>query len=100
MKCNIKRGLRDISIVYVCVCMCVLSHFSRVPPFVTLWTITCQALLSMRFSRQEYGSGLPRLFPDDLPDPGIKPHLLIHLLHWQAGSLPLAPPGKPLNVVY
>ena len=25
----------------------------------------------------------------------LNPHLL-HLLHWQAGSLPLAPPGKPL----
>ena len=26
------------------------------------------------------------------------PHLL-HLLHWQAGSLPLAPPGKPLTTI-
>ena len=25
---------------------------------------------------------------------GVKPHLL-PLLHWQLGSLPLAPPGKP-----
>ena len=25
---------------------------------------------------------------------GLNPHLL-HLLHWQAGSLPLAPAGKP-----
>ena len=25
---------------------------------------------------------------------GLHPHFL-HLLHWQAGSLPLAPPGKP-----
>ena len=32
--------------------------------------------------------------PRDLPDPGIKPHLL-YLLHWQVGSLPLAPPEKP-----
>ena len=28
------------------------------------------------------------------PDPGIKPMSLC-LLHWQVGSLPLAPPGKP-----
>ena len=27
----------------------------------------------------------------DLPDPGV-----LQLLHWQAGSFPLAPPGKPL----
>ena len=28
---------------------------------------------SMRFSRQEYWSGLPFPFPGDLPDPGIEP---------------------------
>ena len=27
---------------------------------------------------------------------GSNPHLP-HLLHWQAGSLPLVPPGKPIN---
>ena len=32
--------------------------------------------------------------PGDLPDPGIELTTLI-LLHWQAGSLPLAPPGMP-----
>ena len=26
---------------------------------------------------------------------GLNPHLL-HLLHWQTSSLPLAPPGKPI----
>ena len=34
--------------------------------------------------------------PGDLPDPGIEPTSL-NLLHWQAGSLPLVPPGKPLQ---
>ena len=29
--------------------------------------------LSMRFSRQEYWSGLPFPSPGDLPNPGIKP---------------------------
>ena len=36
----------------------VLSHFSLVRLFVTLWTIGHQAPLSMGFSRQEYWSGL------------------------------------------
>ena len=27
----------------------------------------------MGFSRQEYWSGLPFHFPEDLPDPGIEP---------------------------
>ena len=39
-----------------------LSHFSRVWLFVTLWTTACQAPLSMGFSRQEYRSGLRRQF--------------------------------------
>ena len=39
-------------------------------------------------------NGLPCPPPEDLPNPGIEPVSLC-LLHWQAGSLPLAPPGKP-----
>ena len=57
-------------------CMCVLSCFSCVQPFVTLWTVAHQAPLSMGFSRQEYWSGLPYLPPGDLPDPGIEPTFL------------------------
>ena len=41
--------------------------------FATPWTVACQAPLSMRFSRQEYWSGLPFPSPGDLPDPGIRP---------------------------
>ena len=52
---------------------CMLNHFSRVLPFVTLWTVARQAPLSVGFSRQEYWSGLPRPLPGDLPNPGIKP---------------------------
>ena len=37
---------------------------------------------------------LPCLPSGDLLDPGIKLSLLC-LLHWQVGSLPLVPPGKP-----
>ena len=40
--------------------------------FVTLWTVDCQAPLSMEFSRQGYWSGLPYPLPRDLPAPGIK----------------------------
>ena len=77
-------------------CASVLSCFSRVQLFATLWTIVRQAPLSMGFSRQEYWSGLPCPPPGDLPNPGIE-SLSLSLLHWQAGSLPLAPPGKPVN---
>ena len=75
----------------------VSSHFSCVQLFVTLWTVARQAPLSMGFSRQEYWGGLPfpppgRIFPTQRSNP----HLLC-LLHWQKGSLPLAPPGQPLE---
>ena len=77
-------------------CRCaVLSHFNRVQFFVTPWTRARQAPLSMGFCRQEYWSGLPCPPPEDLPDTGIRPSLL-HILRWWAGSLPLAPPGKPM----
>ena len=39
-----------------CACVKLLSH---VRLFATLWTVARQAPLSMRFSRQEYWSGLP-----------------------------------------
>ena len=51
----------------------VLSPFSCVSFFATLWTLASQAPLSMGFSRQEYWSGLSCPPPGDLPNPGIKP---------------------------
>ena len=50
-----------------------LSHFSCVQLFVTLWTLACQAPLSLVLSRHEYWKGLSFPTPGDLPDPGIKP---------------------------
>ena len=54
----------------------VLSHFSLVRLFATLWTVACQAPLSVELSRQEYWSELPCHFPGDLPNPVIKPSSL------------------------
>ena len=50
-----------------------LCRFSHVRLFVTPWTVACQTLLSMGFSRQEYWKGLPLPPAGDLSDPGIKP---------------------------
>ena len=46
----------------------------------------------------EYWSGLP------FPTPGIfltkgSNLYLSHLLHWQEGSLPVVPPGKPISIL-
>ena len=57
------------------------------------WTLTHQAPLSMGFSRREYWYGFSCPPPGDLSKPGMEPCLLC-LLYWQAGSLPLAPPGE------
>ena len=74
-----------------------LSCFSCVWLCVALWTVACQAPPSMGFSRQEYWSGLHVLLQGIFPTQGSNPCLLSHL-HWQAGSLPIAPPGKPKTV--
>ena len=52
---------------------CLLTCFSGVQLFVTLWTVALQAPLSRELSRQEYWSGLPFPPSGDLPDPGIEP---------------------------
>ena len=50
-----------------------VQSLSRVQLFVTPWTATCQAPLSMGFSRQEYWGELLFPPPEDLPDPKIEP---------------------------
>ena len=77
--------------VCVSLCVCVCQLLSCVQLFVTPWTIVCQALLSMEFSKQENWSGLPIPSPRDLHDQGIEPQSPA----LQADSLPFEPPGKP-----
>ena len=67
---------------------------SVLSPFVTPWTVACQAPLSMGFSRQEYWSFVPFSPPGDLHDLGIEPSSLA----LQANSLPAKPPGKPFEM--
>ena len=66
-----------------------LSCFSCVRLFETLWTVVRQAPLSMGFSRPEYWSRLPCPPPGDLPNPGIQPRSPA----FQADSLPSEPFG-------
>ena len=72
-----------------------LSCFSHVQLFMTLWTIACQASLSVGFSQQEYRSGLPCPPPGDLSDPGIKLTSPVSPV-LQADSLPTEPLGSPI----
>ena len=50
-----------------------VKSLSHVRLFVTPWTVAYQAPPSMGFSKQEYWSGLPFPYPEDLPDPEIAP---------------------------
>ena len=50
-------------------------------------------------SGKNTGMGCHALLRRIFPTQGLNLHLL-HLLHWQAGSLPLGPPGKPKLRVY
>ena len=64
-----------------------LSHLSHVQLFATLWTVACQAHLSV-------GILQARMLEWDLPNPGIK--ITSHVyLQGQASFLPLSSPGKP-----
>ena len=73
---------------------CMLVHFSHVQLFATLWTTAYQALCPGRFSSQEYWSG-DALLQGIFPTQGLNAYF-VYLLHWQAGSLPLTPPEKPI----
>ena len=70
------------------------SHFSCVWLFVTLWTVACQAPLSVGFSQQEYWSGLPCSPPGDLPDSSMKCTSPVAST-LQVDSLPLSHWGNP-----
>ena len=52
----------------------------------------------MGYSRQEYWSGLHFLLQEIFPTQESSPHLL-HLLCWQACSLPLEPPGSSTDIL-
>ena len=60
-----------------CKHVCILSPFSYVQLFVTLWTVALQVPLSAGFSRQEQWSRWPCRPPGDLPNPGAEPTSLM-----------------------
>ena len=64
------------------------------PTLETPWTVACQALPAMGFSRQEYWSGLPFPSPGTLPNPGIEPGFPA----LQTDSLPTELLGSPTHI--
>ena len=72
---------------------------SHVPLFATPWTVTCQAPLSLGFSRQEYWSGLTLRTPWDFPDPEPEPMSLASPA-LAGGFFTIEPPRKPRIDMY
>ena len=75
-------------------CAWMLSHFSHVQLFATPWTVAHPAPLFMRFSKQEYWSGLSCPPSGDLPNPGIKSASLVSPA-LSGRFFTTLPPGKP-----
>ena len=73
-----------------------MKLLSHVQLFEAPWSVTYHAPPSMRFSGQEYWSGLPFPSPGGLPDPGIEPGSPA----LQADALTSEPPGKPYNLTH
>ena len=90
-----KSSLTCISITEL-LCCTTETIFSQNRLFGTPWTVAHLTPLSMKFSGQEYWSGLPFPSPGDIPDPGIKPRSPA----MQAASLLSEPPGKPKLTVF
>ena len=76
----------------------VFSCVSHVRLFAIPWTIVCQAPLSWDFPLQDTGVSCHALLLGIFPTQGSNPCLL-RLPHWQAGSLPAEPPGKPTLII-
>ena len=70
-------------------CHCVCSFISD---SVALWSVACQAPLSIGLSWQDYWRGLPFPPPWDLPDQGIKPESLA-VPSLEGGLFTSEPPG-------
>ena len=78
-------------------CECVLSRMSCVQLFATLWTaahLWGSSVLGILQANILEWVACHALHQGIFPTQGSNLHLL-HLLHWQAGSLPIVPPGKP-----
>ena len=96
------------SISHIC-CGCVVAEWWCACPCshpvaslcAILWTVACQAPLSMGFSRQEHWSGLPCPPPGDLSNPGITPTSSVSPASpaLREGPLLLSHPGTPACVL-
>ena len=75
----------------------VLSHFSHILVF--LWTVAPRLLCPWDSLGNNTGVGCFCLLQGNLPNQGIEPTSLTSPALASGFFLPLAPPGKPLNII-
>ena len=64
--------------------LCILSHFSHAPLFVSSWTVACQAPLSMGISRPENWGGLTFSFWTQFPISTLAGGFFTTIASWKA----------------
>ena len=83
-----------------CICECLYATLLVVSDSLWSYGLSSARLLCPRDSPgKNTGVGCHVLLQGIFLTQGSNPCLL-HLLHWQAGSLPLAPPGKPMLCIH
>ena len=90
---SLRKFYRKISLLSMFSCSVMFNSFA------TPWTAACQPPLSMRFSRQEYWSGLPFPSPGHLPNWGIEPTSFMSPA-FAGRFFTAAPPWKPYLFIY
>ena len=84
---SVQRTVLDVHCSHACVLRCVR-------PFATPWTVAPTLLCPQDYPGNNTSVGCYALLQGIFPTQGLNPYLL-RLLHWQANSLLLEPPGKP-----
>ena len=85
-QCQTSRPTIYFSFSHLLLCLVAKSC----PTLVTPWAVAHQAFLTMKFSSQEFWSGLPFPSPGHLPSPGIEPMSAA----LAGGFFTTEPPGK------
>ena len=96
IKCDCHRGREPD---YGLVCVCLLSHFSRVPLYVTPWTVSRQALLFLDSPGKNTGVGCHALLQGIFQTQGSNLQLTPASPELQADSLLLSHLGSPSGLV-
>ena len=90
---NSQQGIQEYPVERIVSSVNAGSYYIESNSFTTPWTAAHQAPGLMRFSRQEYLSGLPFPSTGDVPNPGMVPESPA----LAGGFFTTEPPGRPFS---